>query len=273
MQQTALPKISIITPSFNSEHYIDKTIQSVLNQNYTALEYLVFDGGSTDKTVDILRSYGDRIKWVSERDRGQSHAINKGLALSTGDVIAWINSNDTYLPGAFKKIGDTFARHPEIDFLYGRVLLIDEFDNSLGEYSEGLPPEELDRLNSVPDGHYEALLNRTAGLIPQQSVFWQKSLMHKAGFLDETLHYAMDYEYWLRIGKIGNIYFINQPLFAFRMHQDAKTVDAKKHWKEVLLVNRKYGGRFFSGVHRRFLYIAYYALIKRIKRLLHIVTP
>jgi glycosyltransferase involved in cell wall biosynthesis len=227
----------------------------------------VFDGASADATVDILRSYGDKLQWVSEKDRGQSHAINKGISRSTGDVIAWINSNDAYLPNAFETVGNFFIQHPEIDMVYGRALLIDESDKLLGEYPQGLTPEELCALNSIPHGHYKALLNHNAGLIPQQSVFWRKSIMDKAGLLDEKLHYAMDYEYWLRLGKIGNIYFINKQLASYRMHYDAKTVNARKHWKEILLVNMRYGGRIFSGVHKRFLRIVFLAIAKRIKLL------
>ena len=122
-----LPKISIVTPSLNQAKFLEKTIQSVLAQNYSDLEYIIIDGGSTDGSVEIIKKYQDKIAyWVSEKDRGQSHGINKGFALATGDIFAWLNSDDTYMPGALHTVAEYFSKDSDLDFLYGDVNLINE---------------------------------------------------------------------------------------------------------------------------------------------------
>lgn len=262
------PMISIVTPSFNSREYILETIHSVINQFYPNIEYLIMDGGSTDGTVDLLRSFGGEIKWVSERDEGQSNAINKGFKIVDGEIVSWINSNDLYLPGAFKIVGRYFMEHPEVDFVFGKLILISESGESLGDYGSTGSTEELLDANHVPRGHFEKLLNHQPGWIPQPTAFWRTSLMKKAGLLDVDLHYAMDYEYWLRLGQIGNIHFINAYLGAFRIHGDAKTAtNARKHWQEVMKVNRKYRGAFFSAVHKRFVNVCAEAIQRRVVKI------
>ena len=263
----SMPLISIVTPSFNSRKYILETVHSVIRQSYPNFEYFIMDGGSTDGTGDLLRSFGGKIKWVSERDAGQSDAINKGFLRVRGDIVSWINSNDYYLPGAFEIVGRYFMDHPEVDFVFGKAILISQSGESLGDYDCTGSAEELLAANHVRRGHFEKLLNLQAGWIPQPTAFWRTSLMKKAGLLDVGLHYAMDYEYWLRLGRIGNIHFINSYLGAYREHDDSKSTNARRQWQEVLRINWKYGGRFLSGVQKRFFQVCLEAIQRRVAKI------
>jgi glycosyltransferase involved in cell wall biosynthesis len=259
-----LPRITIVTPSYNSVRFIRETVSSVLDQQYPDLEYLVFDGGSTDGTVELLRQHEGQLRWVSEQDDGQSDAINKGFRIASGEILSWINSNDIYLPGCFEIVGRYFLEHPNVDMVFGRALLIAETGEHIGEYGEQGEPEEMLELNKLEHGHFDMLLNGNAGWIPQQTVFWRTSLTREVGLLNPDLHYAMDYEYWLRLGRRGTIHFINSRLGGFRLHEDAKSGNARKHWREVLAINRRYHGKFFSKVHRRFLQVAWEAVKRRV---------
>ncbi|MCB0164760.1 MAG: glycosyltransferase [Anaerolineae bacterium] len=207
-----LPKISIITPSFNQADYIAETIDSVRAQNYPYLEHMVIDGGSTDGTLAILQQY-DGLDWVSEPDNGQADAINKGFKKSTGDIAAWLNSDDIYLPGALQHVADFFSRHPQIDIIYGDYHLIDQTGNVLLRKQE------------IPFD-YNILLY---GLdyISQPTTFFRCSVFERSGYLDDSLHYGLDWEYWLRLANDG-CQFAHLPidLAATRWHVDAKTLVA-----------------------------------------------
>src|SRR5437016_13220935 len=139
-----LPLVSIVTPAYNQRRFLRRTIDSVLNQDYPRIEYFVFDGGSTDQSVDILQSYGARFFWVSQRDHGQSDAINQGLQRARGDILAYLNSDDILLPGAISKVVEHFRGHPDWDLLYGNAHTIDEDDRVLGEYPTA--PSDFERL-------------------------------------------------------------------------------------------------------------------------------
>lgn len=203
------PFFTIITPSFNQGRYIGKTIQSVLSQGFNDLEYFVFDGGSTDETITVLQSYGNAIKWVSEQDRGQSHAINKGLTAGRGKVIGWVNSDDIYYPGALQAVHDIFEEYPEIEILYGMADHIDENDAIIEPYYN----EEWD---------YERL--KEICFICQPAVFFRRSIVEKFGMLDEDLQFCMDYEYWLRIGKEIPLYYFKKKIAGSRLHASTKTL-------------------------------------------------
>jgi glycosyltransferase involved in cell wall biosynthesis len=189
---TQLPRITIITPSFNQADYLEQTILSVLGQGYPNLEYIIIDGGSTDGSVDIIRKFEDRLAyWVSEKDRGQAHAINKGLRRATGDIIAYLNSDDYYLEGSLARVAEHFSRHPDVDLVYGRCRTVDQRGTKLGEHFGSIT-----RYEEVLD-LWDVWWNRRNFVQPE--VFWTKRIMDEIGLLREDLFWVMDYEYWLRI--------------------------------------------------------------------------
>ena len=207
------PKISIITPSYNQCQFIERTINSVLAQSVYDLQYLVIDGASTDETVKILRRYSDRFYWVSEKDLGHSHAINKGILLSKAPVIGWLNSDDIYYPDALTVVLEYFNTHQEIDVVYGNANHIDSDDNFMEKY----PTENWD---------WERL--KITCYISQPATFIRRSVFDRFGFMDMHLKQSMDYEFWLRIGKSG-VRFAHIPylLAATRLHSNAFTISSK----------------------------------------------
>ncbi|MHB9142807.1 MAG: glycosyltransferase family 2 protein [Paludibacter sp.] len=213
-------KITIITPSYNQGKFIKRTIESVLNQGVNDVEYLVFDGGSTDETVEILRTYGDRIKWISEKDDGQADAVNKGLLQAAGDIIGWLNSDDIYYPRSFRSVLDIFDKHPDVDVIYGEAYHIDEQDQIMEEYYT----EEWD---------YEKL--KDICYICQPAAFFRKSVVEKYGLLDPQLRYCMDYEYWLRIGRNKPFYFLKEKLAGSRLYEENKTLGNRKAVHEEII--------------------------------------
>lgn len=207
-------KISIITPSFNQGKFIEQTIQSVLSQNYPNLEYIVMDGGSTDETISILKKYEGKLKWFSKIDKGQSDAINKGLKMATGDIIAWINSDDYYLPGTFQKIAEIFEKDKCVKWITGDYKIIDEGGKEIHSFVRGYK-----KLVSYISS-FTAL--SFANYINQPSTFWRKTLMDKVGPVNESYRYCMDYDLWLRFMKESPPYIIHRPLSAFRIHAASK---------------------------------------------------
>lgn len=210
---SAHPKVSIITPSYNQGEFIRETIESVLNQTYDNIEYIVMDGGSTDETVRILQSYGDRFRWVSEKDRGQADAVNKGIRIATGEIIGWLNSDDTYYPDAVEKAVKALLSHPEVDMVYGEGDYIDKNSVVTGRYATKL-------------FNYEELANEC--VICQPTGFFTKEIVEKAGLLNANLHLCMDYELWMRIGKQGTIMYIPERLATSRMYEENKTLSRRE---------------------------------------------
>jgi glycosyltransferase involved in cell wall biosynthesis len=238
-----LPKISIVTPSFNQGQFIEETIQSVLNQNYPDLEYIIVDGGSTDNTLDILRKYSDSVFWIIEPDRGQVDAINKGLRRATGEVIAFLNSDDLYVPGALRAVGEYAVAHPEAMLITGQCRNIDENGAEIRKAIAFYKNIWL-RLRS-----YQALL--TLNYISQPATFWRKAVIERIGYLDESLHYTMDYDYWLRIGCQYTIHCLYRYLACFRIHSSSKSgTTAHKQFDEELFVAAKYGAGLPLRLHR-----------------------
>lgn len=212
-----LPKFSIVTPSFNQGHFLEETILSVLHQRYPHIEYIIVDGGSTDNSVDIIKRYESKLAWwVSEKDRGQAHAINKGLERVTGDIVAYLNSDDVFLPGAFDLVAKTFMERPHINWLAGSCLLF-------GNAAEACVKHPTPTTDVASWLYYNRL--------PQQSTFWRRSVMQKQGLFEEKFRYSFDYEYWVRLVHGGeHCDVIDFPLAGFRLHPHSKTVAEGTHF-------------------------------------------
>ncbi|MHC4950877.1 MAG: glycosyltransferase family 2 protein [Planctomycetota bacterium] len=214
-----MPKISIVTPSYNQARFLEATIQSVLAQDYPNIEYIVIDGGSTDGSVDIIKKYADKISyWVSEPDRGQSHAINKGFAKATGDIFYWINSDDLMTPSAVKIAMAYLLSNSDIGMLFGDRVTVDAKGNVLS----------VMELPSFSKKWMKYNLN-----IPQETAFFRRELFYKVDGLDENLHNCMDFDLWIRFNKIGNLYHIPFILGMYKAHQDTKSGDRTKMRAEI----------------------------------------
>lgn len=238
-------KFSIVTPSFNSGRFIERTIRSVLDQGYPDLEYLVIDGGSTDDTLEILKRYGDRVWWLSEPDSGQPEAINKGLRRATGDVVAFLNADDIYEPRALVRVAEYFAEHPEVKWAYGKCRIIDENDREIRR------PITLYKNLLLRRYSYRKLL--TENFISQPATFWRREAHDEVGFINEAEHYAMDYEFWLRLGQRYPAGVIPHYLAAFRMYDTSKSGSlANPQFEDELRIARAFsnGARWPIALHR-----------------------
>jgi glycosyltransferase involved in cell wall biosynthesis len=228
-----LPKISIITPSLNQDTFIEATIQSILNQGYPNLEYLIIDGDSTDGTMQIVKRYEEQLSWISEKDNGQSAAINKGLRLATGDIVAFLNSDDLYEPGALLAVGEYFASHPEANWLTGLCINIDQSGNEIRRFNRFYKNFWL-RWNSFS-------ILKILNYVSQTSTFWRRSAMNKIGYLNEQLYYTMDYDYWLRLGQHYPLHVLYRDLARFRIHNNSKSgTTTHRQFDEELIVLKKY---------------------------------
>jgi glycosyltransferase involved in cell wall biosynthesis len=240
----ALPRITVITPSYNQGEFIGQTIESVLSQRYPDLEYIVMDGGSNDETIGILERYNGELDWGSEPDRGQSHAINKGLYRMTGEVVAFLNSDDVYEPGALLRVGEYFARHPQASWLTGRCRVIDQ---------DG---REIRRAITLYKSLWLCLKSYRALLIldyvSQPATFWHRRVIERVGFFDETLNYAMDYDYSLRVGHLFRLHVLHACLAAFRLHATSKAGSSARAQMDVDLevAKRHTASPILRSLHR-----------------------
>lgn len=230
-----LPHISVITPSYQHGRYIEQTIKSVLMQEYPNLEYIVMDGGSTDQTLTILEHYSDALKWFSETDQGQADAINKGFTRASGELFGWLNSDDYYAPGALHKVATYFNDHPQAQFVYGDAIGVDEKGQSYGVRLHTRKRQQID------ESDFDVLVNRY-DFIVQPACFWRASLWHEIGELDITLHYAMDYEYWMRVTQHYPLHYISGSLAYERLYGQAKTGSGGLiRMKEIESIAARYG--------------------------------
>ncbi len=253
------PRISVITPSFNQDKFIEQTIRSVLLQNYPNLEYIVIDGGSTDGSVNIIRKYEPYLAyWVSERDRGQSHAINKGFALATGDIMCWLNSDDYLLPDALFTVAESLGKGTGNFALLGHCLYIPDDGSALIEAKGRY--ESLERLLQFWKGY----------TMPQSSIFWRREVFELIGYLDESLHYTMDFDYWVRIARHYDFLNIDRPLSGANYHKAAKTWDGFRRYNQELRQRaRLYWPSAPSLAHYRLLLSMYthMVVLPRVRRL------
>lgn len=202
--------VSIVTPSYNQAAYLEQTLLSVLGQDYPNIEYAVIDGGSTDGSVEMIKKYADRLAyWVSEKDRGQSDAINKGFARASGEIIAWLNSDDYYLPGAVGAAVKIFQEHPEVVLVYGDMLAVDKDGRTFNALRYGsLRLEDL----------------LCFQIIGQPSVFIRRAALQKTAGLDPSFHLLLDHLLWIQIAKQGKLLHVDQTWSAARYHAGAKNL-------------------------------------------------
>jgi len=224
------PLVSIVTPSFNQAEFLEETILSVLNQDYPNLEYFIIDGGSTDGSIEIIKKYHDHItQWVSEKDKGQTDALNKGFSMAKGEFFAWINSDDVYMPGAISQAVTVLQNRPNVVMVYGDADYIDSHGNVIGHF-----PARQTNLRKLQRGYVH---------IPQQASFFRSSTWQKVAPLDDSLFFAMDYDLWLRLAKHGDLLYVPNVWAQFRLHEDAKTIFADKQcWPEMLQIHFRDGG-------------------------------
>lgn len=225
-----LPRITIVTPSFDQGRFLERTIQSVLSQQYENLEYLVIDGGSTDGSVDIIRRYQDRLHyWVSEPDGGQAEAIAKGFARSTGEIMGWLNSDDLLLPGALATVAQTFSCSRDTQMTYGDIVVVNEWD-------------QMQCISTQTSASFETLFYG-GQILNQAAVFWTRELFNRAGGLNRQLQCALDYDLWTRMSRLTVPHYIPRILAAFRRHPSQKTYRMDRYHHELRLVQSQLRAR------------------------------
>ncbi len=246
------PLVSIVTPSLNQGHLLPQAIESVLRQDYPNLEYLIVDGGSTDGSLEVIRSYDGRLRWISEPDTGQSNALNKGFRLCSGEILAWINADDVLLEGAVRKAVEAFAEDPDLGMVYGEGYVIDETGNvkSRFPYTEDF---DLYRLIHVGDS------------ILQQTAFMRRAALEQAGFLDESLRWGLDWDLFIRLGQRFRIRRLEEYLGCIREYGATKTsTGGFPRLRELGRIIRNHaGGRFVPAYFSYGLDTCYAALSRR----------
>jgi glycosyltransferase involved in cell wall biosynthesis len=241
MPYATYPLVSIVTPSYNQAHFLESTIRSVLDQDYPNIEYIIVDGGSSDGSVEIIRRYSDRLAWwVSEKDQGQTDAINKGFARTKGKILAWLNSDDIYERNAVREAVTFFQRQPEVGLVYGDANFIDEDGRIIGRF-----PAAQTNYRRLRRGYVH---------IPQQSAFWRADLWHKVGPLDPAFFFAMDYDLWVRLAALAPMHYVPRLWANFRLHGEGKTISADDRcWPEMLKVHYRDGGSWLGILPAKYI--------------------
>lgn len=234
-----LPKVSIITPSYNQGHYLEETIFSILGQDYPNIEYIIVDGGSSDESVEIISKHQDHLAWwVSEKDKGHADALNKGFAHASGEILAWLNSDDTYLPGAVSEAVEFLMSHPEVGMVYGDANLIDGEGKVIGRFA-------------TRQTDYRRML-RGFVHIPQATTFFRADLWHRVGPLDLSLFFAFDYDFWVKLSKISEIRYLSRLWANFRIHELGKSVkNDDLCYPDMLRVYEREAGGWLSVLRLR----------------------
>jgi len=236
-----LPKVSVITPSFNQGHYLEATIRSVLEQDYPNLEYIIVDGASKDNSVEIIRKYQDRLAWwVSEKDKGHADALNKGFARATGEILAWLNSDDTYFPGAVSEAVAFLVDHPEVGMVYADANLTDDAGCTVGKFA-------------AKQTNYRRML-RGSVHIPQATTFFRADLWRQVGPLDLSLFFSFDYDLWVRFSKVAELRYLPRLWANFRIHNQGKSlVNDDQCYPDMLRVYEREVGGWFSWLRLRMI--------------------
>jgi glycosyltransferase involved in cell wall biosynthesis len=243
-----LPLVSIVTPSYNKGSFVEETILSVKNQTYHHIEHIVMDGGSTDETLDILRKYDDSLIWISEPDEGQSDAINKGWRMSKGEILAYLNADDTYMPEAVQTAVEFLHNNPDVGMVYGDADFTDKHGEVTGHYQTG----EFDLKRMLCSHNH----------VPQPTVFFRRDVLDKVGYLDSDLHLAMDLDYWIRISLKFRIEHIPQTLATMRFYPEAKipSLYYKAVYEHLRILDKFYSTPELSEEIRAFKRQAYGAV-------------
>jgi glycosyltransferase involved in cell wall biosynthesis len=238
------PTVGIVTPSLNQGAFLRETIESVLEQQYPDLEYWVIDGGSTDGTPEILKGYGTRINWISEKDEGQAQALNKGLTKISTDIVAFINSDDVYLPGTLRSVVRYFRSHPEAMWLTGDYFIVDSAGSRVQSYVVGYKRV----LRRHPSFRRLAIAN----YIAQPSTFWRRRLLDEIGLFDESLRYCFDYDFWMRAILKYPLHVFPTGLSLFRIHGASKggSQYLQQFAEEHQVLRRYTRSRMLLGLHR-----------------------
>lgn len=237
MNEKINPTVSIITPSFNQAAFLEETMRSVLEQDYPNIEYIIMDGGSKDGSLEIIQKHAGRLAaWESKPDRGQTDAINQGFGKASGEIFAWLNSDDILLPGAVSAAVKALQANPQAGMVYGNALLINAEGKKIGDF----PAAQTD-LRKLRQGYVH---------IPQQASFFRADLWKQVGPLDPSFYFAMDYDLWVRLaGEAPLVYLPGHTWASFRLHGDAKTIAADARcWPEMLRVHYRDGGHWLSPI-------------------------
>src|SRR5512140_543243 len=234
------PKVSIIMPSYNQGQFLEASIASVLAQSYPNIEFIAVDGGSKDNSAEILKKYEQHFAWwVSEKDKGHADALNKGFSHASGDILAWLNSDDVYLPNAVAQAVSVLQEHPEVGMVYGDADLIDNSGAKIGQFAS----RQTD---------YRRML-RGSVHIPQATTFFRAHLWRQVGPLDLSLFFSFDYDLWVKLAKVSQVLYVPQRWAQFRIHDNGKTiVNDDRCYPDMLRVLQREGGGWLSWLRLRF---------------------